>query len=319
MDNYVDGSINNIQNNGVLEYSNIEMDAIFKADVKALLGFLKAKVSNSKDLDKARKFAYNRGLLDDKDFPTKKAMDILGVLFELFPGIAFTNSDVIKSIDINEIIEKIDQIIANNGQFTNGIPTDTNGQLGDDNNTNGQLGIPTDTNGQLVGVGNTNDKTVCLLFNNYEKIKEDIRKVANELRKSKGDRNTFGTKSFYDLVGWLLSDGCVDTRYIAENIKNLNASLGSYKSDISALKKIEWIYEDLDGLYKLNTDKFLSDLERAGLLKKIEHEEKLSTKDYDNETRDKLIETYEKLVKGYYVDDNGVFKFEFGDETLEQY
>lgn len=320
---YNNANINNLSTNSdELKHSNIKIDTIFKQDVKALLSFLKSKVSNSKDLDKERKFAYNRGLIDDKDFPTKKALDILGALSELFPDIDFLNSDVIKSIDINEIVERLNQIMENYNQFTNGTPTDTNGQLGDDNNTNGQLGIPTDTNGQLGNVGNTNDKTIELLLNNYEKIKEDIRKLANELRKSKGDKNTFGTKSFYDLISWLLSNGFIDTRYITENIKNLNASLGSYKSDISALKKIQWIYEDLDGLYKLNIEKFLNDLDRAGLFRKIAYERIIKYEEENTEFswfKSILHRAYEELVNGYYVDDNGVFRFEFGDEILEQY
>jgi replicative DNA helicase Mcm len=334
---YNNANINNLStNSNELEYSNIRIDAIFKQDVKALLSFLKSKVSNSKDLDKNRRFAYNRGLIDDKDFPTKKALDILGALSELFPDIDFLNSDVIKSIDINEIVERLNQIIANNGQITNTALTDTNNKTEDTNGTNNTLTTLTDTNNktedtngtnntlttltdtnsQLVNVSATNKlNKVITTFNN---IKEDIRKLCNELLKKEGIGNrTVPKDAFYDCINWLLT-GNLDFRYIEENIKDLKASLSAYKVCISYLKKIHWIYEDTTGLYKLNTEKFLSDLDRAGLLKKIEHEQKLS-KERSEEEKQLLINAYEKLVRGYYIDDNGVFRFEFGDETLEQY
>jgi replicative DNA helicase Mcm len=339
MDNYVDSSINNLSNNSdEFEHLNIKIDTIFKQDVKALLGFLKAKVSNSKDLDRERKFAHNRGLLEDNDFPTKKAINILEILFKLFPDIDFTNIDTIKSIDIAEIVDKINQIMENNNKFNNTLTTSNNyknkltttvvkeNELTTSNNYKNKLTTTVVKENELTTSNNnkntlttTNNNLLVKVKNMYDKIKEDLRKLANDKRKEKGLRNTFGKLSFYDLIKWLLFEGVIDTRYIAENIANLNASLGSYKADITYLKKIEWIYEDLDGLYKLNTEKFLSDLNRSGLLKKVEYEKKIATNDYDEETRDRMAGAYEKLMRGFHVDDSGVFRFEFGDGSLDQY
>ena len=47
---YEEGSINNLSNNSnKFEYSNAEINTIFKADVKVLLNYLKAKYTNKKD------------------------------------------------------------------------------------------------------------------------------------------------------------------------------------------------------------------------------------------------------------------------------
>ncbi|ACX73615.1 MCM family protein (plasmid) [Methanocaldococcus vulcanius M7] len=338
MDNYVDSSINNLSNNSdEFEHLNIKIDTIFKQDVKALLGFLKAKVSNSKDLDRERKFAHNRGLLDDNDFPTKKAINILEILFKLFPDIDFTNIDTIKLIDITEIVDKINQIMENNNQIINTeltcinsesengnsinsdkeVLTCINSESENGNSINSDKEVLTCINSELIQVNNINN--MDKIKSSLNKIKEDIRKLCNELLKKEGvNKSSMPKDAFYDCINWLLNSS-LDFRYIEENIKDLNASLSAYKVTISYLKKIQWIYEDTTGLYKLNVDKFLSDLNRSGLLKKVEYEKKIATNDYDEETRDRMAGAYEKLVRGFHVDDSGVFRFEFGDGSLDQY
>ncbi|XRO76103.1 MCM family protein (plasmid) [Methanocaldococcus sp. 28A] len=327
------------------KYSNVEINPILKANIKALLEFLKAKFNNSIDLEKAEKFAYNRGLIDEKGHLTEKGMEILTVLFRLFPDIDFTNSDVIKSIDIDSILRKLETLSQNStsgneccqqeptvanfeteyksfanfekdvptfANFENKMPIVANNELakvGIANNELAKVGIANNT---MINMTNMDD-VLCVILNKFDILKEDIRKLANEIRKEKKISKTFGKSSFYDIMKWLLTDKCVDTRYIAENIKNLNASLGSYKADLAYLNKIGWIYEDLDGLYKLNVEKFLSDLERAGLINKLHYERELENASY-NEIWD-LDQKYYSLN----VDENGVFKFEFGDKTLEQY
>ena len=327
------------------------INVVFKQDVKALLGFLKAKVlKDSKELEKSKKFAYNRGLIDEKGNLTLDAFEVLAILSRLFPNIDFSNDDMFKLIDINKIVEilsnvenakNIDQLPQSsaNSRNDNIASADvaevrsTSASISDGNITSAyQNQLPQSSansrNDSSISansrniISETNINILQILKEYYEDIKEDLRQLAIEQLKEKTGKNNFGKVSFYDILKWLLEQGQVDVRYIAEHKKELNASPSSYRSDLASLRKIDWIYEDVDGLYKLNTEKFLRELHRSGILLKIQDGWVVKFHSLEEEekqiVRDKLIETYEKYKNLGFIR-NGVFSFEFGDETLEQY
>ena len=93
-------------------------------------------------------------------------------------------------------------------------------------------------------------------------------------------------------------------------------SVGTYRADLANLKHIGWIYEDLEALFKLNTEKFISDIDRAGLLKLAEQEQRFrSTTD---EEKNKIIDEYEAFKSGKYTK-NGVLSFDFNTDSIEEY
>jgi replicative DNA helicase Mcm len=270
--------------------------------IKLLLTFLKAR-ANNEDSSKLEVACINRDLLDEnKHILTQRALDILTFLtVDVYnKSINFlTDFEVYKSINIKDVIEKVEQALVKNGNENPAETSTTNSEKEHDYTINGEKEETNTTN---------NEKIMHLI--------DDIQKLANDIRKEYGISKSFSLKVFKHLMSLLIKNGSIDYRELQKNKKELFGSIGTYKADISNLKKIGWMYDDLEGLYKLNKDKFYSDLGRAGLLKLAEQEKHFNST--TDEEKNKIIDEYEAFKSGKYIKD-GVLTFDFNTNSIEEY
>jgi replicative DNA helicase Mcm len=311
--------------NEYIKFSDIQ-------DIKILLTFLKAK-ANNEDASKLEKGCINRDLLDeDKKILTQKALDLLTFLtVDIYKkSINFlTDFDIYKSINISEVIENVEQALLENEDkkpqettpttkpINNNTPTTTEKEKTTPTTTEKEKTTPTTTEKEKTTPTTTEkEKTTPTTTETLINLIDDIQKLANDIRKENNINKSFSLKAFKHLMTLFIKNGSVDYRELQRNKKELVGSIGTYRADLANLNHIGWIYEDLEGLYKLNKDKFYNDLDRAGLLKLAEQETRFNSMPLKE--RECLIDEYEAFREGKYIKD-GVLTFDFNTDSIEEY
>ena len=170
--------------------------------IKLLLTFLKAR-ANNEDSSKLEVACINRDLLDEnKHILTQRALDILTFLtVDVYnKSINFlTDFEVYKSINIKEVIKKVEQALVKNGGKK---PTETN-----------------TTNSGMEYDYTTNSEEVIYLI-------DDIQKLANDIRKEYNISKCFSLKVFKHILKLLLENNKLDYRELQKIKKNWLEVLG---------------------------------------------------------------------------------------------
>ena len=170
--------------------------------IKLLLTFLKAR-ANNEDSSKLEVACINRDLLDEnKHILTQRALDILIFLtVDIYnKSINFlTDFEVYKSINIKDVIEKVEQALVKNGDKK---PTETN-----------------TTNSGMEYDYTTNSEEVIYLI-------DDIQKLANDIRKEYNISKCFSLKVFKHILKLLLENNKLDYRELQKIKKNWLEVLG---------------------------------------------------------------------------------------------
>ena len=190
--------------NEYIKFSNIQ-------DIKLLITFLKAK-ANNEDTTEKEKDCINKDLLDTNKVLTQRALDILIFLtVDIYnKSINFlTEVEAYKSININEVIEKVEQALVKNGNENPAETSTTNSEKEHDYTINGEKEETNTTN---------NEKIMHLI--------DDIQKLANDIRKEYNISKCFSLKVFKHILKLLLENNKLDYRELQKIKKNWLEVLG---------------------------------------------------------------------------------------------
>jgi len=322
------------------------------SDIEMLLKYLVLTINQqSDDLLKSNCIKNNiltaSGRITDESFKTITFLqtEVLNHEYD------FMDDDILKSINVSEIIHKVESFFSTSRNHSQTKEDDiTNLQNKEDGKVGSENILPMSVGSENIlpmSVGSqTKEDDITNLQNKEDditnlqnkgniqvgkhlvkkhilKLLNDIKIVADNLRQD-GDKRRFTKNAFNNIIKDLLSSNQFDLRHV-ENAPIKYGKIGTYKSDLSILRNhLSWVYLESTGLYILNEDKFYKDLANAKLISKAAMIEKAeSNKEQQKKAGTVLTEFSEEVAKEIKsiennVIDTGYLRYNFSSESLSK-